>query len=78
MLIAFDSTQQRVQKCRWSTRISKLIFSYTKRDYGWLCIIDSIPPDALNDVQAIIRQERVEIRGIFALDNNEKYINIEE
>ncbi|MGC6589618.1 DUF3343 domain-containing protein [Paenibacillus sp. Dod16] len=80
MLIAFDSTQQalRAEMLLEYADIEIDLFPTPKEITAGCALSIQFPPDALNDVQAIIRQEHVEIRGIFALDNNEKYINIEE
>ncbi|PJN49565.1 hypothetical protein PAEVO_62750 [Paenibacillus sp. GM2FR] len=80
MLIAFDSTQQalRAEMLLEYADIEIDLFPTPKEITAGCALSIQFPPDALKDVQEIIRQEHVEIRGIFALDSNERYINIEE
>jgi hypothetical protein len=80
MLIAFDSTQQalRAEMLLEYADIEIDLFPTPKEITAGCALSIQFPSDALKDVQEIIQQEHVEIRGIFALDNNKRYINIEE
>ncbi|MGG3280379.1 DUF3343 domain-containing protein [Paenibacillus solani] len=80
MLIAFDSTQQalRAEMLLEYADIEIDLFPTPKEITAGCALSIQFPPDALKDVQGIIRQEQVEIRGIFALDHNKRYISIEE
>nr|WP_099477968.1 DUF3343 domain-containing protein [Paenibacillus ihbetae] len=80
MLIAFDSTQQalRAEMLLEYADIEIDLFPTPKEITAGCALSIQFPPDALNEVQDIIRQEQVEIRGIFALNDNQIYVNIED
>jgi hypothetical protein len=80
MVIAFDSTQQalRAEMLLEYADIEIDLFPTPKEITAGCALSIQFPPEALKEVQEIIRQEQVEIRGIFALDDNKRYINIEE
>ncbi|MFD3767350.1 MULTISPECIES: DUF3343 domain-containing protein [Paenibacillus] len=80
MLIAFDSTQQalRAEMLLEYADIEIDLFPTPKEITAGCALSIQFPPDALNEVQEIIRREQVEIRGIFALNDNQIYVNIED
>lgn len=80
MVIAFDSTQQalRAEMLLEYADIEIDLFPTPKEITAGCALSIQFPPEALKEVQEIIRQDHVEIRGIFALDDNKRYINIEE
>ncbi|MFH0070913.1 DUF3343 domain-containing protein [Paenibacillus sp. JCM 10914] len=80
MLIAFDSTQQalRAEMLLEYGEIEIDLFPTPKEITAGCALSIQFPADVLKEVQEIIEQERVEIRGIFVLDVNNTYINIEE
>jgi len=80
MLIAFDSTQQalRAEMLLEYADIEIDLFPTPKEITAGCALSIQFPPDALNEVQDIIRREQVEIRGIFALNDNQIYVNIED
>lgn len=80
MLIAFDSTQQalRAEMLLEYAEIEIDLFPTPKEITAGCALSIQFPPDALNEVQDIIRREQVEIRGIFALNDNQIYVNIED
>jgi len=80
MLIAFDSTQQalRAEMLLEYADIEIDLFPTPKEITAGCALSIQFPPDALNEVQDIIRREQVEIRGIFALNDIQIYVNIED
>nr|WP_156337278.1 DUF3343 domain-containing protein [Paenibacillus dakarensis] len=78
MLIAFDSTQQalRTEMLLEYAEIEIDLFPTPKEITAGCALSIQFPPAALNEVQDIITQERVEIRGIFMRDDNMIYISI--
>ena len=79
MLIAFDSTQQalRAEMLLDYAEIEIDLFPTPKEITAGCALSIQFPPAALKEVQEIIIQEKVEIRGIFVQnDNNGIYISI--
>ncbi|MFC7678955.1 DUF3343 domain-containing protein [Paenibacillus sp. GCM10028914] len=78
MLIAFDSTQQalRAEMLLEYAEIEIDLFPTPKEITAGCALSIQFPPTALKEVQEIIAQEKVEIRGIFAQDDNEIYVSI--
>ncbi|WP_422658967.1 DUF3343 domain-containing protein [Paenibacillus sp. EC2-1] len=78
MLIAFDSTQQalRAEMLLEYADIEIDLFPTPKEITAGCALSIQFPPTALREVQEIITLERVEIRGIFAQNDNESYTRI--
>lgn len=80
MLIAFDSTQQalRAEMLLEYADIEIDLFPTPKEITAGCALSIQFPELALPEVQRIITEERVEIRGFFAQTSSGNYINILE
>lgn len=80
MLIAFDSTQQalRAEMLLDYADIEIDLFPTPKEITAGCALSIQFPELALSEVQRIIMEERVEIRGFFARNSLGNYINILE
>ncbi|KKO54415.1 hypothetical protein XI25_07190 [Paenibacillus sp. DMB20] len=80
MLIAFDSTQQalRAEMLLDYADIEIDLFPTPKEITAGCALSIQFPELALQEVQRIITEERVEIRGVFARNHLGNYINILE
>ncbi|GIO63302.1 hypothetical protein J43TS9_48760 [Paenibacillus cineris] len=80
MLIAFDSTQQalRAEMLLEYAEVEIDLFPTPKEITAGCALSIQFPPDQLDNVQTIIQQEQVEIRGIYFKDSIEGYKSIED
>ncbi|MGG4043634.1 DUF3343 domain-containing protein [Paenibacillus favisporus] len=80
MLIAFDSTQQalRAEMLLEYAEVEIDLFPTPKEITAGCALSIQFPPDQLDNVQTIIQEEQVEIRGIYFKDSIEGYKSIED
>lgn len=78
MLIAFDSTQQalRAEMLLEYADIDIDLFPTPKEITAGCALSIQFPETSLQEVQQIIASEKVEIRGIFTLNHQGRYISI--
>lgn len=78
MVMAFDSTQQalRAEMLLEYADIEIDLFPTPKTITAGCALSIQFPREELESVQRIITQERVEIRGIYYKDNQDRYISI--
>ncbi|MCJ8013055.1 DUF3343 domain-containing protein [Paenibacillus sp. KQZ6P-2] len=80
LLIAFDSTQQalRAEMLLEYADIEIDLYPTPKTITAGCALSIQFPKEELMSVQQIMKQEHVEIRGIYYKDNKDRYICIEE